>query len=69
MAATSGTTPAGLVQLARSVRDDVVAPAVAERWPSAGRGGSGEVPELYRPVGGPQDRARYQQMAEASGWS
>jgi hypothetical protein len=69
VAATSGTTPAGLVQLARSVRDDVVAPAVAERWPSAGRGGSGEVPELYRPVGGPQDRARYQQMAEASGWS
>ncbi len=68
MAATSGTTPAGLVQLARSVRDDVVAPAVAERWPRAGRGRSDEVPGLYRPVGGPEDRARYQRMAEASGW-
>ena len=69
VAATSGTTRAGLVQLARSVRDDVVAPAVAERWPWPGRGRPGEVPDLYRPVCGPEDRARYQRMAEASGWS
>ena len=55
-------------QLARSVRDDVVSPALAEHRPLAGPAAVDRVPELYRPVGGPDARAAYQRMAVATGW-
>jgi hypothetical protein len=68
VAATSATTSASLVQLARSMRDDVVLPAWADRRPSSGGGAAEDVPELYQPVGGPESRAAYQQMAARTGW-
>ena len=66
--ATSATTSAGLVQLARSLPVDVVLPTVKERWRSSTRAATGEVPDLYRPVGGPQARADYLRMAATTGW-
>jgi len=68
VAATSSTTWASLVQLARSMKDDVVRPAVADRWLSWGRQTTEDPPELYRPVGGPEWRAEYQRMAIRTGW-
>ena len=69
VAATSATTSASVVQLARSMRVDVVRPAVADRRRRSARGVAEVVPELYRPVGGPEARVRYQRMAAATGWS
>jgi hypothetical protein len=68
VAATSATTSSSLVQLARSVRDDVVAPAVHDRWRSSVLGAAEAVPELYRPIGGAGARAEYLRMAASSGW-
>ena len=68
MAATSATTSASLVQLTRSLKDDVLGPALAERWRTKGREAEGKVPELYRAVGGPIGRDGYLRMVTGSGW-
>ena len=68
VAATSATSSTSLRQLARSVRDDVVSPALAKRRHLAGPAAVDQVPELYRPVGGPDARAAYQRMAVTTGW-
>lgn len=67
VSATSATTAASAVQLARSLPRDVVMPALDKarrRAPGAG----GDSPELYRPVGGAPGRAAYLRMVADGDW-
>jgi hypothetical protein len=68
VAATSATTSAGLVQLTRSVLDEVVGPAIARPWRALGSETTETVPKLYQPIGGPEARSEYLRMAAATGW-
>ncbi len=61
VSATSASTGASVVQLLRSVPADVVMPAIRKARAGAPGGGE-ESPELYRPVGGDDERAAYLRM-------
>jgi hypothetical protein len=67
VSATSATTAASAVQLARSLPRDVVMPALDKarhRAPGAG----GDSPELYRPLGGAPGREAYLSMVADGDW-
>jgi hypothetical protein len=67
VSATSATTAASVIRLGRSLPGDVVVPALdkARRRASTGHR---ESPELYRPVGGPLERATYLRMVADGDW-
>ncbi len=67
--ATSGSTMSGLAQLARSLVLDVARPAVLGRLPGRGAAANGgDTPSLYRPIGGPDARARYLDLVASGTW-
>ena len=69
LAATSAGDTASAMQLARSVAEDVIRPALVERFgPGRGAVDSEETPPLYRPVGGAPEIAAYLQSAVRTGW-